>query len=223
MQCSYNSILEGLVVDDLKESWKVFIGSDRFALADGCHGENISKMLLQLSLDITESRINLELHLFESISCVSKLSLKKRGDLQVKSFEFLRLGYSVPLIAQRDLLRIALDSKIVRYFNPFLSVSSQDVIFNDILLWLQLCVLEDKVARITKFNTHGLVDSLVQEIVVNRTWNVQEYPYWLVFEVEGQLQIRPQQYAVAFELIRNPGSILQLNMGEGKTELFCRC
>jgi hypothetical protein len=84
MQCSYNSILEGLVVDDLKESWKVFIGSDRLALADGCHGASFSKMLF----DITESRKDLELLIFESISCVSKLSLKKRGDLQVKSFEF---------------------------------------------------------------------------------------------------------------------------------------
>jgi hypothetical protein len=64
------------------------------------------------------------------------------------------------------------------------------------------------------------VHSLIQEIAVKRTWKIKEFPYWLVFEVEGQLQIRPQQYAVAIELIRNPGSILQLNMGEGKTRVI---
>jgi hypothetical protein len=41
-----------------------------------------------------------------------------------------------------------------------------------------------------------------------------------VFEAEGQLQIRPAQYDIAQHLLANPGAIMQLNMGEGKTRVI---
>lgn len=47
-----------------------------------------------------------------------------------------------------------------------------------------------------------------------------------MFEVEGQLQIRPDQYHHARELLSHPhnksepGPITQLNMGEGKTRVI---
>jgi hypothetical protein len=55
---------------------------------------------------------------------------------------------------------------------------------------------------------------------VSRTWCPDEHPEWLVFEVEGQLQIRPAQHWIARHLISSPGSIDQLNMGEGKTRVI---
>ena len=41
-----------------------------------------------------------------------------------------------------------------------------------------------------------------------------------MFEVEGGLQIRPVQYDVAKKLMDDPGSVVQLNMGEGKTRVI---
>lgn len=57
---------------------------------------------------------------------------------------------------------------------------------------------------------------------MHRIWPVAEHMEWLVFEVEAQLQIRPQQYSVAKHLIQNlaDGPVLQLNMGEGKTRVI---
>ena len=55
---------------------------------------------------------------------------------------------------------------------------------------------------------------------MHRTWDVAEHPKWLVFEVEGQLQIRPAQYYIAKMLLDNPGAVAQLNMGEGKTRVI---
>ena len=60
----------------------------------------------------------------------------------------------------------------------------------------------------------------LQELLVHRTWDVSLHPEWLVFEAEGQLQIRPDQYTVARHLMDNPGAICQLNMGEGKTRVI---
>jgi hypothetical protein len=43
---------------------------------------------------------------------------------------------------------------------------------------------------------------------VHRTWDVDAHPEWLVFEAEGCIQIRPQQYTIAHHLLHNPGAIL---------------
>jgi hypothetical protein len=51
-------------------------------------------------------------------------------------------------------------------------------------------------------------------------WEPEKYPSWLVFEVEGRLQIRPKQYLVASALTERKGTIAQLNMGEGKTRVL---
>jgi hypothetical protein len=56
--------------------------------------------------------------------------------------------------------------------------------------------------------------------LVQRTWEPHRHPQWLVFEAEGQLQIRPAQHSIAQHLMKHPGAIAQLNMGEGKTRVI---
>jgi hypothetical protein len=64
----------------------------------------------------------------------------------------------------------------------------------------------------------------MQELLTHRTWEVSRHPQWLVFEVEGRLQIRPNQHALAQTLLAGcpdgRGPIAQLNMGEGKTRVI---
>ena len=59
-----------------------------------------------------------------------------------------------------------------------------------------------------------------QELQVHRTWDPAQHPQWLVFEVEGRLQVRPAQAAIVQHLLGHPGAIAQLNMGEGKTRVI---
>ncbi len=59
-----------------------------------------------------------------------------------------------------------------------------------------------------------------QELQVHRTWEPAQRPQWLVFEVEGRLQVRPAQAAIVQHLLGHPGAIAQLNMGEGKTRVI---
>lgn len=63
---------------------------------------------------------------------------------------------------------------------------------------------------------------LEQELETRRIWKPEDYPEWLVFEAEGQLQIRPKQYSLAMGIITQlgKGAISQLNMGEGKTRVI---
>ncbi|KAJ6635827.1 hypothetical protein Bhyg_14413, partial [Pseudolycoriella hygida] len=56
-------------------------------------------------------------------------------------------------------------------------------------------------------------------------WSPYEYPEWLLFEIEQDLTIRPIQIEVAKRMINPPEigtkhSVMQLNMGEGKTAVI---
>ncbi|KAI1469407.1 uncharacterized protein F4812DRAFT_328213 [Daldinia caldariorum] len=54
----------------------------------------------------------------------------------------------------------------------------------------------------------------------HRNWRVEEYPDWLLLEVESNLLIRETQVKVALAIIApesQENSVLQLNMGQGKT------
>lgn len=57
----------------------------------------------------------------------------------------------------------------------------------------------------------------------HRRWHPAQYPEWLLFEIENNLLIRPAQAEIALEMISpssGANSILQLNMGEGKSSVI---
>lgn len=54
-------------------------------------------------------------------------------------------------------------------------------------------------------------------------WNVDNHPEWLLFELENNILIRPQQIDIARLMIQpvgNSNEVMQLNMGEGKTSVI---
>ncbi|GLC35571.1 thioredoxin-disulfide reductase [Pleodorina starrii] len=139
------------------------------------------------------------------------------------SFRMLRAAGLVPAPAHTDLLRVAWQGEVaLLQLNPFLSAGAVQRLREGVLVWLQLCVLEDRLTRLGRLVGAGeeYRIALIRELLVRRTWDPAQYPQWLVFEVEGQLQIRPEQEAVARHLMSHPGAIAQLNMGEGKTRVI---
>lgn len=55
---------------------------------------------------------------------------------------------AMPLPARADLVRLALPEHSARAFSPFLSAGSAERLQQAARLWLQLCVLEDKLQRL---------------------------------------------------------------------------
>ncbi|GLC47559.1 hypothetical protein PLESTB_000001100 [Pleodorina starrii] len=138
-------------------------------------------------------------------------------------FRLLRCAGVAPTPGPLDLMAAAWRREaVLAQFNPFLSHQSMAALHSGVLVWLQLCVLEDRLARLGRLATAGPAYHInfVQELLVRRIWDPAQHPQWLVFEAEGQLQIRPAQLAVARHLISHPGAIAQLNMGEGKTRVI---
>jgi hypothetical protein len=111
-------------------------------------------------------------------------------------FRLLRNAGLVATPSLVDLLGAACNSSddLLR-FNPFLSQDSCRRLHDALLLWLQLCVLEDRLGRLHKLTEAAehhttAKHELIQDLAVRRGWDVREHPWWLVYEVEGQFQVR---------------------------------
>ncbi|RHZ19959.1 hypothetical protein DYB26_004230 [Aphanomyces astaci] len=120
----------------------------------------------------------------------------------------------------RDMLVWAHSPHEVLRFNPYFSPEAVKAIQGVTQLYLATVVLNARLCRILHLIESTASDAQVlQELQVTRTWSIEDHPRWLVFEVEGSLQIRPEQAAIAQHLLNEPsGTICQLNMGLGKTQ-----
>eukprot|EP00798_Chlamydomonas_sp_ICE-L_P025428 gene25428-11088_t len=205
---------------ELKESWEAYHASPEFSLSQEieCVREHIST-----TQDfVTQRRKEIEQYLLQGLQGVPEHLSTRDGNGSIRrSFRMLRSADGAANAGLLDLMEAALHSPdYLLNYNPFLTERSCQVLHESILTWLQLCVLEDRLKRLELLCMAEATQKLVQELQVRRQWSVSEYPEWLVFEVEGGLQIRPQQYAVAARLIHEPGAIAQLNMVEGKTRVI---
>lgn len=124
--------------------------------------------------------------------------------------------------------------------NPLLADEARKKLVEHMLLWQELCVLQDKLARcmlrcdVGAASQAGGMDAslgaLEQELTNRREWSAAENPEWLAFEVLQRVEIRHRQYVVAKHMLENSGGpgmgeakkggIVQLNMGEGKTRVI---
>lgn len=131
----------------------------------------------------------------------------------------------------------------VQALNPFLSTESAAALVSGAQCWQQLCILEDKLQRCLLCclgKDAGAADACLDrspqrlaEDLQNDTsalWGSADHPQWLAWQVLQRLEIREHQAKVALKLLSNVramrgnsdvlGSIMQLNMGEGKTRVI---
>lgn len=120
------------------------------------------------------------------------------------SFCIARLAaVAVSSTTLQDMCRCAFEpEKTLHYLNPTLSVESAQYVRKLVLIWMQLCVLEDKLNRLLRYSPQQSYETL-RDLSSVRVWDVQENPMWLVFEVEQRLQIRPVQHLIAQHLLND--------------------
>ena len=87
-------------------------------------------------------------------------------------------------------------------WNPFLSAQAWDHFAEVVLLYLQLCVLQQRLQRLAWHAETGNEVRLEQELRVRRVWNVMDHPEWLLFEAEqGMLSSSRHRIFVAASLL----------------------
>lgn len=164
-------------------------------------------LILELNDEIEQLRLESELSLSKKLSTVS---VKER---------LFDVGGEGCRPSNRDFLFLLTDlTVILDQFSHIDSININDLVLNAID-WAILCVLEDKLQRISHLDFAINQSAIEQELNCVREWDPIKHTRWLAFEVEQQIQIRPAQYFIVKQLLAEPGSLLQLNMGMGKARV----
>ena len=193
--------LAGKVHAELHTSWKRYCQlPKRSAIID----EDECKIIQQKT---TNLRRNCELALLAILADV-KSSIKLR---------ISQISGKLDRATSHDLMCLAWDDDKLHMLNPLIGPDARRKLRVQIIEWMMLCVLEDKLSRLARARSQH--DMLV-ELDCIREWDPFEHPRWLAFETEQQLQIRPYQYSVVRQLLANRGTCTQLNMGLGKTRVL---
>ena len=207
---------------ELVQSWEAFTSCPNYRLALDL--PSLQDRVKKWQEKASSARACLQEYLSQSLILIpSPLEgIGERGPVIVR---MLRAADIAPLPSLRDIASSVLHpASFLRRFNPFLTDASCERFRAGAISWLELCVLEDRLDRISDLASaaYDLDDpTLIREMRVSRAgWSSTENPDWLLFEAEGQLQVRPHQVFLLKHLMRNLGAIDQLNMGEGKTRVI---
>ncbi|KNC77747.1 hypothetical protein SARC_09801 [Sphaeroforma arctica JP610] len=133
----------------------------------------------------------------------------------------------IPQFSRIDYVRAILDEKHILSFTPYLSLVSVERVRDALFAWAELVVLLDRCSRLLAPNI--TLNSLIVELETKRSYDIRTYPEWLVFELDGRLQIRNDQQAAVAELVKAMGPnlsdtqlkpmMLQMGIGSGKTRV----
>lgn len=212
-----DSNLEKEVMSELKKSWNLHIICESSKIAI-CGSSPLSKRLQHIHSTIVELLDKVEKYLSRELND----NFGSNDHWHMQALRFLKIGNVIPYVNHRDLATLACFRQKLSLFNPMLSTKACKTIHEAIITWLELCVLDDKLAFLSLLDKNGLHDNqtFINELSSQREWSALEHPYWLVFEVEQGIRIRPEQYHIANHLIENTGHSVQLNMGLGKTRVI---
>ncbi len=210
--------LERYMMEELQTSWDIF---HRLPVVSLWDSNNINMRFQSMHKEVSNKRAQLEQFLLDGIQCHPVESVDLPTSWHMAADRLLRLVCRVPQPSMVDLVRSKMTPQIVTGLNRFFLARNASMLDRGVMCWMQLCVLEDKLLRLCKLSqfigSKANADLLLKELQVTHIWDVNLYPMWLAFEVDMGIQIRPEQFRIAEQLIQTPGAIVQLNMGEGKT------
>lgn len=198
------STLEADVYDDLEQSYDTFFRLPR-------------KEVVPYGLGKIRSAIEETKDKRERLETLLVLELSSAKSLEMR---LAKLSGRNRTANPQDILRITWDLTGTKLFNHSLGARAQLEVWRRTIDWGVLCVLEDKLHRFYRAACEKNEQVLLTEIQCSREWSPFRYPRWLAFEVEQQLQIRPNQYSIVRQLQETSGSVIQLNMGLGKTRVL---
>ncbi|CAB9504630.1 Protein of unknown function (DUF3645) [Seminavis robusta] len=188
-----------------RESWKAFCSLED---SQGLVGSETVQVCEKLLMETKHKREGTEQEILETMnrhdSCLDRMAI---------------MSGAIRRACRRDLLSLALDSSALQSINPSVSEENTKSLRVRIHDWMLLCVLEDKLRRVQQVATCN-PNEVLEEARCKRNWDSRQHIEWLVFEVEQELQIRPFQYSIVKQLLENNHTMIQLNMGQGKTSVL---
>jgi hypothetical protein len=211
-----NKEIGNRMVNGLKQSYEQYAVIPK---ANLCYGK---EKTLQ-DLDIIHEEVRKEkAKLFERIRRIIGATHNKASAV-TDAILIHSAANAIPIMTSYDLIKASWQPHILRHFNPLLTENNIDEVKDIIIDWMQFCVLDDKIARVKKHLSSNENDFAIQEVQARRKYNPYDHPQWLAFEYDQGLQIRPEQEIIIDGILSNNDSVVQLNMGLGKTRVIVPC
>ncbi|KAK5211702.1 hypothetical protein LTR41_003163 [Exophiala xenobiotica] len=91
-----------------------------------------------------------------------------------------------------------------------------------LMLFAQEITAIQRIERIQRYIAAGDEFALQRELAnpAHDGWSVEDYPDWLLLEIQNNFLIRPIQVRVAREIMERDNGLVLLGMGEGKTSVI---
>jgi hypothetical protein len=209
---SANTDLEKAVYGELQESWNMHC-EERKSNVNPV--ENIIAAIQHIEKSAASALSTMEKYILDALTHHDP----SQSHLHARAMDYLRLINVIPTATKHEIAALACDSSKITNYNPLLSKTSTEIIGQAVIIWLELCVLQDKFSFLLSSNSWRKKEFMT-ELTSQRSWDTNIHSYWLVYEAEQGIRIRPEQYEVANHLINNNGHVIQLNMGLGKTRVI---
>lgn len=192
------------IVKELKESWESYINKKDQEI------EINYKNCLEI---YTERKCKYEI-------AIDKILRKLRKILIPKKFKYLQYSELWPSMRPRVLLSYLINNKSD---NILINECTISLIRTLALIWIywQRSIRCINYAMLGNSAKNMLEKELLS--VPQENWDAKEYPEWLILQIEMDIMIRPMQVTVARKMMKpesNKNSVMQLNMGEGKTSVI---
>eukprot|EP00966_Prymnesium_polylepis_P105349 2439633-Prymnesium_polylepis.1 len=162
------------MLNELKESWSAHQHMPKFRFAKECFHLERDLLMQHGLIQALRDRVERDV-----LVCIDRIPAS--AGWHAPAFVMRRAANLVPRVTLRDLARAAWEPEMLRQFNPFLSNAAlMKMIHPAILEWLELCVLEDKLTRMTLIAAESNWQELERELrEVGRQWSVTAHPEWL--------------------------------------------
>eukprot|EP00979_Chaetoceros_neogracilis_P004738 scaffold823_cov145-Chaetoceros_neogracile.AAC.3 len=209
---SANTDLEKAVYGELQESWNMHCEEMK---SDVNPVENIIAAIKHIEKSAASALSTIEKYILNALTHHDP----SQSHLHSRAMDYLKLINVIPTATKHEIAALACDSSKIIDYNPLLSKTSTEIVRQAVIIWLELCVLQDKFSFLLS-SGRWRKKEFMRELTSQRSWDTNIHAYWLVYEAEQGIRIRPEQYEVANHLINNNGHVIQLNMGLGKTRVI---
>jgi hypothetical protein len=117
----------------------------------------VTVTLLCLQATVQQHRQEFEIYLLHHLAAIPAATDQPHKPAPAAGFRLLRLSGAAASATSLDLLRCIAQPQLLllQQFNPFLSPAAAQQLQLGMLVWLQLCVLEDRLGRLVQLAAAG--------------------------------------------------------------------
>ncbi|CAF2238525.1 unnamed protein product [Rotaria magnacalcarata] len=201
---------------------------DEIRFKDGYSIDNLTDIFTKYYSEYQKTNTEFLTEIHRNISSI------KHESEDTNLFVLHRIIGEKTIPTKKEIFCLLKDIGGIQEFNPFI-INQKSLLYEKIKCYLAQETLIQQMARgillISKYNSlhsendkderERILENILTNILIERSYEEDVYPSWLLFEIENNLLIRNNQCSLLQTMLDEQNNcIYQLNMGEGKTSVI---